>query len=72
MEISGAQSASPATTAAIEVQKKSQEVQAETAATLIQSVPDPDSSLGQTIDVNAWFKKGAGEQWLLKVCDIKL
>jgi hypothetical protein len=53
MEISGAQSASPATTVAIEVQKKSQEVQAETAATLIQSVPDPDSSLGQTIDVNA-------------------
>ena len=53
MEISGASPTSAvATTVAIEVQKKSQEVQAETAATLIQSVPDPDSALGQQIDVN--------------------
>ena len=56
MEISAGQSsvaATASTTVGIEVQKKAQEVQAQTAATLIQSVPDPDSALGQTIDVNA-------------------
>jgi len=41
------------TTVAIEVQKKTQDVQAETATTLINSVPDPDSSVGQNIDVKA-------------------
>ena len=56
MEISGASSAAAAqasTTVAIEVQKKAQDVQAQTAETLIESVPDPMSSVGQNIDVTA-------------------
>jgi len=54
MEISGASSSAAAsTTIAIEVQKKSQEVQKETAATLIEALPDPASPVGQNIDVKA-------------------
>ena len=60
MEISAASSAaavSATTSVAIEVQKKAQDVQAQTAATLIEGLPDPDSSVGQNIDVKAWRKK---------------
>ena len=56
MEISGASSAAAAqatTTVAIEVQKKTQDIQAQTAETLIGSLPDPTSSVGQNIDVKA-------------------
>ena len=55
MEVSGASSASvqATTSVAVEVHTKTQDIQAQTAATLIQSVTDPDSALGQTIDVNA-------------------
>ena len=56
MEISAAHpsvAATASTTVGNEVQKKAQEVQEQTAAALIQSVPDPDSALGHKIDVNA-------------------
>lgn len=54
MEISGTSSAAHInTTVAIEVQKKSQALQEQTAATLIESLPDPTSSRGQNIDVTA-------------------
>ncbi|MDX2464994.1 MAG: putative motility protein [Porticoccus sp.] len=56
MEISGASlstAATQATSVAIEVQKKTQDIQAQTAETLIGSLPDPTSSVGQNIDVNA-------------------
>jgi len=55
MEISGVSSAaaSTSTTVAIEIQKKTQDIQKETAATLIGAVPDPMSSLGQNIDTRA-------------------
>lgn len=57
MEISGASSAAVSTSIAVEVQKKTEDVQAQNAATLIESVPEaaPQSSgsLGGTIDVNA-------------------
>ena len=57
MEISGAASSIPSVTqggsVATEVQKKVEEVQEQTAETLIQSVPDPDSSLGQNLNVTA-------------------
>ena len=52
MEISGASSAAASTTVAIEVQKKSQEVQAEATATLIEALPDPSSPKGQNINVS--------------------
>lgn len=55
MEVSGASSvaASNSTTVAVEVQKKSQEIQKETAETLIKAVPDPSSSKGQNVDILA-------------------
>jgi len=55
MEISGASSAAASTTVAIEVQKKTQDLQKETAASLIEALPqvDPASSLGQNINVTA-------------------
>lgn len=58
MEVSGASSSAvQATTVAIEVQKKSQDVQAQNAAMLIESVPaaapQSNGSLGGTIDVKA-------------------
>jgi len=53
MEISGVSSAATTTTVAIEVQKKTQDVQAQTAETLIGALPDPTSSVGQNIDVKA-------------------
>ena len=57
MEISGAVSSIPSVTqggsVATEVQKKVEEVQEQTAETLIKSLPDLDSSLGQNIDVKA-------------------
>ena len=54
MEISGASSsAATSTTIANEVQKKSQEVQKEAAATLIEALPDPASPVGQNIDISA-------------------
>jgi len=55
MEISAASSAavSATTNVAIEVQKKSQDVQAQTAATLIEALPDPASPVGQNVDVKA-------------------
>jgi hypothetical protein len=56
MEISSSTSApavTQATTVANEVQKKTEEVQEQNAQTLVQSVPDPDSSLGQNVDVTA-------------------
>lgn len=56
MDISAASSAasvSASTSVAIEVQKKSQDVQAQMAETLIEALPDPTSSVGQNIDVKA-------------------
>lgn len=55
MDISGASSAarSVSTSVAIEVQKKTQEIQKETAATLIEALPDLMSSLGQNINIKA-------------------
>lgn len=55
MEISGvAVPTTPAnTTVAAEVQKNTQEVQAQTAETVNKAVPDPDSSKGHNIDVTA-------------------
>ena len=58
MEVSGASSAvAQTTTVAIEVQKKSEDVQAQNAAMLIESVPEaaPQSGgpLGGNIDVTA-------------------
>lgn len=55
MDISGVAvpSAPASTTVAIEVQKKAQDVQAQTAETLIDAVPDPTSAKGQNVDVRA-------------------
>jgi len=55
MDISGASSATAAqsTTVAIEVQKKTQDIQKQTADTLMGSLPDPTSPVGQNIDVKA-------------------
>lgn len=55
MEISGAVSAPPVASGsvAIEVQRKTQDIQKETAQSLIEALPDPTSSLGQNIDVKA-------------------
>lgn len=39
------------TTVAIEVQKKTEEIEQQQASELIASVPDPDSSVGQNIDI---------------------
>ena len=53
MEISGVSIAaeSTATTVANEVQKKTQEIQEQTAEQLIEAVPDPDSNVGGNVDV---------------------
>lgn len=54
MEISGA--SSPAATGgaiAVKVQKQTEDLQQETAQTLLNSVPDPTSTLGQNINVRA-------------------
>jgi len=53
MDISGVAvpTAPASTTVAIEVQKKTQDVQAQAAETLINALPDPVSSKGQNIDV---------------------
>lgn len=53
MEISGASSPAQVTSVAVEVQKKTQDLQAQTADTLIGSLPDPTSPVGQNIDVKA-------------------
>lgn len=54
MDISGVSSAAAApTTVAIEVQKKTQDIQQQTVETLVGSLPDPDSSVGQNVDVKA-------------------
>lgn len=55
MDISGTSSAAAnaSTTVAIEIQKKTQDIQKEMAATLIGALPDPMSSLGQNIDTKA-------------------
>jgi putative motility protein YjfB-like len=55
MDVSSASSAtaSVSTTVAIEVQKKTQDIQKQTADTLIGSLPDPTSAVGQNIDVKA-------------------
>jgi len=57
MDVSGTSSVSAATSintsVAIEVQKKTQEIQKETVASLIEALPDPMSSLGQNIDTKA-------------------
>jgi hypothetical protein len=39
------------TTVAIEVQKKTQDIEQQQASQLISSLPDPDSSLGHNIDI---------------------
>jgi copper chaperone CopZ len=55
MEISGVSvPTTPASTSvAVEVQKKTQEIQEQTATTLIEALPDPGSSVGQNIDIRA-------------------
>ena len=54
MDVSGTSAAAAtSSTVAIEVQKKSQDIAEQTASDLIASVPDPDSSVGQNIDVMA-------------------
>ncbi|MBL1275431.1 MAG: putative motility protein [Ectothiorhodospiraceae bacterium] len=55
MDISGASSVSAGqpTTIAIEVQKTAQDVQKQTAETLLEALPDPSSPLGQNLNVNA-------------------
>lgn len=63
MEVSGvsltspnAASSAPAgdpVAAAVSVQKKALEIQEQSANALIESIPDPDSSVGQNVDVRA-------------------
>ena len=53
MEISGVTSASSGGSIAIKVQKENEEIQKQNAQTLIEALPDPDSSLGQNINVKA-------------------
>ena len=55
MDISGVSiaTASANTPVAIEVQKKTQDLQKETAAALIEALPDPASPVGQNVDVKA-------------------
>jgi len=52
MDISGASSVATntSTSVAIEIQKKTQDIQKKIAASLIEALPDPMSSLGQNID----------------------
>ncbi len=54
MAVSGTSAAAAtSSTVAIEVQKKTQEIAEQTASALVNSVPDPDSSVGHNVDVMA-------------------